>query len=206
VWWNRDRLRKLTAADMGQVFRRVVDGIPENEYLLLLSISPGPSGGPSFITFELDDGKLIRVGETGHFNQPWYKPAIGLSPSIIAEVNRIHEQQVEERLAAIQSTAVVQKAKEREARAVCKRPDSWNLIESLPAPNNPTVTIYVWLEPRGPYVVDFCVASKKIGSRSSPCSHDPVFGMDVSDSERIYGKGGIIDTAFRDPEIAALIT
>jgi hypothetical protein len=209
VWWDRPKLRKLTAEDVGQVFRRVVDGVLAEDFFLLWAHTDGQFPGDSFITFRIADGKLTHVGETGYFNMPFYREAEYVPASTIAEARRIHDEQVRVRLLKIDRAVEEQRAEDRRIRALCGHPDTWFLIRSSLPTSHEKVTVFIWFEPHGPYWIDLCVDGRIIATRSARCSSTPDVDNGGSNYwpivEELCGKGGIVETTLSEPAIIAQI-
>ena len=184
--------RVLNSDDVGRVFVRVDPDGQRGEYLCLRSLGTGSTPIASFVIFRVADGVAQGVGDTGYFNGPWYKEVHEFSEPFIADVLGRHERHVEERLVELSEAAVAEEQTNQQLRVRFGKPALWISLGDGRTGGDVSQEYVVWYDPENSrYAIEvYGPAEELLASRHLECSHEPLFGMDTLDFQRIFGQPG----------------
>jgi hypothetical protein len=189
---SHEERRRLTEGDIGRVFVRVDPNGHRGTYLYSQSLGGGSSPTASFVTFEVADGAAAHVSEAGYSNGCWYREVKGLSGSLVADVLERHDAIVEERLRDINQATAAEQQRNARLRARFGKPEAWISLGDGPTDGRRSSEFVVWYEPATvTYSIEvYGSGDRPLATRGLRCSHEPRFGIDNSDYNRIFGRDG----------------
>jgi hypothetical protein len=184
--------RALDSRDIGRVFVRVDREGDRGEYLYFRSLGTGSAPVASFVRFRVTGSVAHDIGDMGYFNGPWYQEVRQWPEPFMADVLTRYEKQVEERLVDLREATRAEERRHDRLRTRFGKPASWTPLGEGPTAGKVSKEYVIWYDPDAfKYVVEvYGPTDQLLASRRLECSHEPRFGMDAFDSDRILGQPG----------------
>jgi len=146
----------------------------------------------AFDTFDIVDGKPVGKLVVSHGALPIYRE-IKMEPKLLDLAKQACEQRMAKERNDLQLSIREGQGKEKNIKEKFNIPKDFVLLNSEKL-NNQQYSYAVWINPQeSEFRVQLYSEAVILSEEKLKWVHEPIFGMDKEDADKIYGKNGILD-------------